>query len=74
MVGTIYAFQAFGQIDLLTRGGPIDSTTTLVYSVFEHRNSDPAYAAILSIALFVLTLLITLAQMRLLERRVHYAV
>lgn len=74
VVGTIYAFQAFGQIDLLTRGGPIDSTTTLVYSVFQHRNSDPAYAAILSIALFVLTLLITLAQMRLLEKRVHYAV
>jgi sn-glycerol 3-phosphate transport system permease protein len=74
VVGTIFAFQAFGQIDLLTPdGGPLDSTTTLVFSVFEHRNSDPSYAAVLSIALFALTLLITLAQMRLLERRVHYA-
>lgn len=74
VVGTIFAMQTFGQIDLLTpEGGPLDSTTTLVFSVFEHRNADPSYSAILSIALFLLTLLITVAQMRLLERRVHYA-
>jgi sn-glycerol 3-phosphate transport system permease protein len=75
IVGSIFAFQAFGQIDLLTRGGPQNKTNLLTYSIVtqlrEHQN--PGTAAVLSIALFLITLLLTLLQLRFLERRVHYA-
>lgn len=74
VVGSIMAFQAFGQIDLLTQGGPLDRTNVLVYAiyreVFEHNNEGAA--AVLAVALFGVTLLLTVVQLRLLERRVTY--
>jgi sn-glycerol 3-phosphate transport system permease protein len=75
VVNSIHAFQAFGQIDLLTKGGPGDHTNVLVYSaytqVFVH--NDTGKAAVLAIALFAITLLLTIVQLTLLERRVFYA-
>src|SRR5699024_7143761 len=35
VTGTIHSLQSFGQIHILTRGGPQHSTTTLVYSIYE---------------------------------------
>ena len=74
VVGTIFAFQSFGQIDLLTQGGPLKKTNVLTYYIFSelHIASDPGKAAVLAIALFLVTLLLALAQIRLLERRVSY--
>jgi sn-glycerol 3-phosphate transport system permease protein len=75
VVGSIFAFQAFGQIDLLTQGGPQDKTNVLTYFIVTelHQHQNPGSAAVLSIALFVITLALTLLQLRFLERRVHYA-
>jgi ABC-type sugar transport system permease subunit len=78
VVGSIYAFQSFGQIDLLTGGGPYGRTNVLTYAIYSALNpekgaADPGRAAVLAIALFVITLGLTLVQMRVLERRVHYA-
>jgi len=75
VVGTIIAFQTFGQIDLLTEGGPGGRTNVLTYFIFRSLRvqNDPGQAAVLAIALFVITLLLTLVQLRLVERRVHYA-
>jgi ABC-type sugar transport system permease subunit len=76
VVGTILAFQAFGQIDILTRGGPSDHTNVLVYAiyraVFVGSPPDQGRAAVLSVALFVITLALTLVQLQFLERRVTY--
>jgi ABC-type sugar transport system permease subunit len=74
VVGSILAFQAFGQIDLLTEGGPLDRTNVLVYAIYREvfRNNNEGVAAVLAVALFGLTLLLTLFQLRLLERRVSY--
>ncbi len=74
VVGSIFAFQSFGQIDLLTpRGGPLKTTNVLTYFVYgELRRPDEGKAAVLAIALFAVTLLLTLIQFRFLERRVHY--
>jgi sn-glycerol 3-phosphate transport system permease protein len=74
VVGGILAFQAFGQIDLLTQGGPQERTNVLVYAIYTavFRNNDDAKGAVLAIALFVITLLLTLVQLRFLERRVQY--
>jgi ABC-type sugar transport system permease subunit len=74
VVGTIQAFQAFGQIDLLTEGGPLDRTNVLVYAIYREvfRHNNEGAAAVLAVALFGLTLLLTLVQLRLVERRVSY--
>ena len=74
VVGSIMAFQAFGQIDLLTEGGPLDRTNVLVYAIYREvfRHNNEGSAAVLAVALFALTLLLTLVQLRLLERRVSY--
>ncbi|HEY3142279.1 MAG TPA: sugar ABC transporter permease [Acidimicrobiales bacterium] len=77
VVGTIFAFQAFGQIDLLTpkQNAEVLGTNVLTYNIFLtlRERQDPGAAAVMSIALFTITLALTLAQMRILERRVHYA-
>jgi sn-glycerol 3-phosphate transport system permease protein len=74
VVGSIFAFQTFGQIDLLTQGGPLKRTNVLTYFVYttlRQQNND-GKAAVLAIALFSITLVLTLVQTRVLERRVHY--
>lgn len=78
VVGTIAAWQAFGQIDLLTQGGPggrQGETNTLTYFVFTEffQQQNEGSAAVLAIALFFIVLVLTLLQLRFLERRVHYA-
>jgi sn-glycerol 3-phosphate transport system permease protein len=74
VVGGILSLQAFGQIDLLTGGGPLKKTNVLVYAMYDavFRQNNEGKAAVLSIALFALTLVLTLVQIRLLERRVSY--
>jgi len=74
IVGSILAFQAFGQIDLLTQGGPLKKTNVIVYAMYDaaFRQNNEGKAAVLSVALFVITLVLTLIQLRLLERRVTY--
>jgi sn-glycerol 3-phosphate transport system permease protein len=72
VIGTIFAFQSFGQIDILTQGGPLKKTNVLTYFIFTELGNDPGKAAVLAVALFLLTLLLALAQIRLLERRVTY--
>lgn len=75
VVGSIVAFQTFGQIDLLTQGGPLHRTDVLTYSIFTtlRAEQNEGKAAVLAVALFAITLVLTIAQMRILERRVHYA-
>lgn len=75
IVGSILAFHSFGQIDLLTQGGPPqDHTNVLVYAIYRtvFQENNNGKAAVLAIALFAVTLLLTLVQLRLLERRVSY--
>lgn len=74
VVSTIFAFNSFGQIHILTRGGPLDATTVIVYSIyreaFEFR--DWGVAAVQASGLFLLVLALTFVQFRFLERRVFY--
>jgi ABC-type sugar transport system permease subunit len=73
VVLSINAFQSFGQIDLLTQGGPNDRTRVLVYAIFQEvRRGDPSTAAAEAVALFGILLLLTILQLRVLERRVFY--
>jgi multiple sugar transport system permease protein/sn-glycerol 3-phosphate transport system permease protein len=74
VVDTINVFQAFTQIHLLTRGGPVDSTRTLVYSLYldAFQNFLTGYASAQAMVLFVLILILTIVQFRYVERFVHY--
>jgi sn-glycerol 3-phosphate transport system permease protein len=75
VVGSIMAFQAFGQIDLLTEGGPNNETNVLVYSIYRDvfRFGNDGVAAVKAIALFVIVFVLTIVQLRFAERRVSYA-
>lgn len=77
VVGTIQSLQSFGQINILTKGGPTGSTTTLVYSVyktaFAYNASDYGYASAQALVLLLVVLVITAIQFGVLERKVFYA-
>ncbi|HET7652801.1 MAG TPA: sugar ABC transporter permease [Acidimicrobiales bacterium] len=75
VIGTISAFQAFGQIDLLTEGGPLNHTRVLTYYLYQSafRFNNDGVAAVLAVALFGITLILTALQLRFVERRVFYA-
>jgi sn-glycerol 3-phosphate transport system permease protein len=76
VTGTIHSLQSFGQIHILTRGGPEDSTTTLVYSIYEqafaYNNSNFGYASAQALVLLLVVLVITAIQFGVLERKVFY--
>ncbi len=76
VTGTITSLQSFGQIHILTRGGPDDATTTLVYSIYDqafaNNNSNFGFASAQALVLLVIVLIITAIQFGVLERRVFY--
>ena len=67
-------FQAFDIIRVMTQGGPVDSTNTLIYYVYEQGfvalNAGRSAAA--SLVLFMVMMIVTLVQLRFSEQRVHY--
>ncbi|SES25277.1 carbohydrate ABC transporter membrane protein 1, CUT1 family [Psychrobacillus sp. OK032] len=73
-VTIINAFQSFGQIDILTQGGPINETNLIVYSIYREAfvNYKFGSASAQAIVLFILILLMTALQFKLGERKVHY--
>lgn len=73
VVLTVFAFQAFAQIDILTEGGPAGSTETLVFKIFKQQQGGAVgEGSVMAVGLFAVTLLAALGQFLLLERRVHY--
>ncbi|MFJ5232304.1 carbohydrate ABC transporter permease [Kitasatospora sp. NPDC088391] len=77
VVSTVNALQSFGQIHILTRGGPDGATRTLVYSVYQkafaYGSSDFGTASAQAVVLLVVVLACTAVQFGALERKVHYA-
>lgn len=72
------AFQAYGEIDLLTRGGPSpqDSTTTITYLTYGTDsiiNNNVGLQAAVAVLLFLVLLLLSVVQLIGIGRRVHYA-
>jgi sn-glycerol 3-phosphate transport system permease protein len=65
---------AFGQIHLLTRGGPAESTMVWVYRIYQDAffNFRFSYAAAQAVALFLVLLLLAGLQFRWFGKKVHY--
>jgi len=74
VVNIIHVFQAFTQIHALTRGGPVDATNVLVYSIYLDAfvNFQFGFASAQALVLFTIILALTLVQFGVVERRVHY--
>ncbi|WP_198165132.1 carbohydrate ABC transporter permease [Metabacillus litoralis] len=73
-VSLINSFQTFGQIDILTKGGPVESTNVIVYSIYKDAfiNYNVGSASAQATILFFCILVITILQFKLGERKVHY--
>ncbi|TVR50220.1 MAG: sugar ABC transporter permease [Puniceicoccaceae bacterium] len=69
LVTTILAFRLFDQVDILTRGGPNNATTTVMFEgvTSAFRRQQVARAAAITVVFFVIVLAITLVQRRLLR-------
>jgi multiple sugar transport system permease protein len=61
---TIAAFSLFTQVSVMTQGGPLDSTTTVVYQAVQtgYAQQQTSYASAISLAFFVLVLTVSLVQ------------
>ncbi len=70
----INAFRLVDHIVVMTRGGPDNATSLLLFYIYEigFRFWDSAYAAALTMVLLTLLALAALVQFWFLERRVHY--
>jgi multiple sugar transport system permease protein len=71
---SINALQVFDEIYVSTRGGPLHATTVVVYYLFQQAFQFFAagYGAAIAYVLFVAILLLTLLQLWVAKRRVHY--
>lgn len=75
IMALIASFQVFEQTYIMTQGGPGNSTLTLVYQIFLNGFTylRMGYASALSFVLFAMLFVITIIQVRLQTRWVHYA-
>lgn len=75
VVLTIGAFQTYGQIDLLTAGGPQGRTRVLVYSIYGSTSpisNNQGVQSATAVLLFGLVLILSVFQFTFLDKRVHY--
>ena len=70
----LFSIQAFDIISVMTGGGPVNATTTLVWYLYQQGfvAFRAGLAAAAGMLLFVLMLLITMFQVFFVQRRVHY--
>jgi sn-glycerol 3-phosphate transport system permease protein len=75
VINIVYAFfETFGIIHVVTQGGPANSTTILVYKVFNDGfvGLDLGGSAAQSVILMVIVILMTVVQFRYVEKKVEY--
>lgn len=74
VVSVINSLQSFGQIHILTAGGPMGETTTLVYNLYRDAfvKFRTGLASSEAVILFFLVMMATLFQFRMAKKRVHY--
>jgi multiple sugar transport system permease protein len=69
LVTTIFAFRLFDQVYILTQGGPQNATTTVMYQAVTtaFTENNVGRGAAITVIFFVITLLITVIQRRVLR-------
>jgi multiple sugar transport system permease protein len=76
IITIVGSLEVFAQIDVLTGGGPGNSTTVLVYYLYQQafRFNDFGYASAISVLLFLIVLALTLVQWQSRKRWVFHEV
>lgn len=72
VINTIKSFQIFIEIYVMTKGGPMGATTSLVYLVFENafdKMNMMGYAAALAFIIFGILLIFSILQMSIIKRK-----
>jgi len=71
---TIYSFQIFGQIYVMTAGGPANATITVVYNIYmkAFQHLKMGYAASMALVLFVVIFIISFMNMKFFGQEVKY--
>ena len=74
VVTTLGAFQTFTEVNILTGGGPINSTEVMVQSIYRsfYFNGQYGFASAQALVLFVIIMALTLIQFGVIEKRVNY--
>jgi sn-glycerol 3-phosphate transport system permease protein len=75
IINVIHSFESFAQIHVLTEGGPGQATTTMVYSIYYDAFVGTPQRGIASAQAYLLALLVVVisyAQFKFLNKRVHY--
>ncbi len=74
VVDIIQAFQSFGQVKILTQGGPGESTNLIVYSIYRDAffNFRFGSAAAQSVILFLIIMVLTLIMFKVEKKGVKY--
>ncbi|HOQ98799.1 MAG TPA: sugar ABC transporter permease [Anaerolineae bacterium] len=75
VVTTLNAFQTFTEVNILTKGGPVDATQVVVHEIYRsfYFNGQYGFASAQALILFVIMLVLTIIQFGVIEKRVHYA-
>jgi multiple sugar transport system permease protein len=70
VIGIIGSFQVFTQVFIMTNGGPVEKTTTMVFFIYQaaFKFYEFGYASTLAFGLFALLFIVTLVQLRLYRR------
>lgn len=68
-------FDTFGIIQVMTHGGPGNSTTNLIYKVYQDgfEGMDLGSSSAQSVLLMIIVVIVSLLQFKYLEKKVHYA-
>ncbi len=74
IINIINSFQAFGQINIMTKGGPGKATNVMVFSIYQDAfvNNRFGVASAQSIILFLMMLTVTLIQFSYEKKKVFY--
>lgn len=74
VINIINSFQAFGQVNIMTKGGPGQSTNVMVFSIYRDAffNNRFGIASAQSIILFIMMLAVTLVQFKYEKKKVFY--
>ena len=74
LTNIIASFKTFETIGIMTQGGPLNSTNTLAFSIYQYgfKFFKIGYASAIGVALMLLVGAFTLVYFKMLGRRVHY--
>ena len=74
LMNIIAALKVFETVNIMTQGGPVNSTNTLVYNIYQYgfEYFKIGYASALGVALMVVIGFFTLIYFKVLSKRVHY--